>query len=92
MEWLREQSLIVMPFMAGGQEYGYPALLIAPRNAAFFAAALADLQELVPRDQIPDGFTPRGIIYVAPPFRHTHFGGKQVVVHNRSETLHEVFS
>lgn len=92
LEWLRQQSLIVMPFMAGGMDYGYPALLIAPRNAAFFAAALADLQELVPRDQIHDELTPRGIIYVAPPFRHTHFDGKQVVVHNRSEGLHEVFS
>jgi hypothetical protein len=29
---------------------------------------------------------------VAPPFRHTHFEGRQVVVHNRSETLHEVYS
>ena len=25
-------------------------------------------------------------------FRHTHFGGKQVVVHNRLPDLHEVFS
>ncbi|MBQ9273021.1 MAG: DUF4914 family protein, partial [Mogibacterium sp.] len=30
--------------------------------------------------------------YVAPPFRHTHFGGKQAVVHCRTEKLHEVFS
>ena len=33
---------------------------------------------------------------VAPPFRHTHFDGKQVVVHNRrfddSTSLHELFS
>lgn len=92
LKWLRQQSLIVMPFMAGGMDYGYPALLIAPRNAAFFAAALADLQEFVPRAQIPDDFTPRGIIYAAPPFRHTHFDGKQVVVHSRSDELHEVFS
>ena len=37
---------------------------------------------------------PRAVIYVAPPFRHTHFDGKQVVVHNRSEEddLHELFS
>ena len=41
---------------------------------------------------VKHGFTPRGIIYVAPPFRHTHFSGKQVVVHQRSEKLHEVFS
>ncbi|NLM69306.1 MAG: DUF4914 family protein [Firmicutes bacterium] len=92
LDWLREQSLIVMPFMAGGKEYGYPALMIAPRNAAFFAAALADMQEFIPRDDIPDGFEPRGIIFVAPPFRHTHFNGKQVVVHNRTPELHEVFS
>ena len=31
-------------------------------------------------------------IYVAPPFRHTHFDGKQVVVHERHDDLHEVFS
>ena len=29
---------------------------------------------------------------MAPPFRHTHFNGKQVVVHNRTPGLHEVFS
>ena len=92
LEWLSKQRLIIMPFMAGGKEHGYPALLIAPRNAAFFAAALADLQEFVPKEAIWEGYTPRGIIYVAPPFRHTHFGGKQVVVHNRTDDLHEVFS
>ncbi|MCB8994617.1 MAG: DUF4914 family protein, partial [Bacteroidales bacterium] len=27
-----------------------------------------------------------------PTFRHTHFAGKQVVVHNRSEELHEIYS
>ncbi len=32
------------------------------------------------------------MIYVAPPFRQTHFGGKQVVVHNRTPGLHEMFS
>lgn len=29
---------------------------------------------------------------MAPTFRHTHFGGKQVVVHNRHPNLHEIFS
>src|SRR5436189_2652594 len=37
-------------------------------------------------------FLPRAIIYVAPVFRHTHFMGKQVVVHNRLAGLHELFS
>ena len=36
-EWLSEQRLILMPFMAGGNEFGYPALLVAPDNAGFFA-------------------------------------------------------
>ena len=39
-----------------------------------------------------EGYKPRAIIYVAPPFRHTHFDGKQVVVHNRLDDCHEVFS
>ena len=41
---------------------------------------------------IPTDYKPRAIIYVAPPFRHTHFDGKQVVVHQRSENMHEVFA
>lgn len=91
-DWLEKQNLIVMPFMAGGKEYGYPALMIGPQNASFFAASLADLQAFIPRDKIPKNFKPRIVIYVAPPFRHTHFDGKQVVVHNRLDNLHEVFS
>ncbi|MCA9230550.1 MAG: DUF4914 family protein, partial [Planctomycetales bacterium] len=31
-------------------------------------------------------------IYVAPPFRHSLFGGKQLVVHNRKSDVHELFS
>ncbi len=37
-------------------------------------------------------FFPSVTIYVAPPFRHTHFEGRQVVVHNRKPDSHEVFS
>ena len=33
-----------------------------------------------------------GAMFIAPPFRHTHFEGKQVVVHNRVDNLHEIFS
>lgn len=39
-----------------------------------------------------DVFEPKAVIYVAPPFRHTHFNGKQVVVHNRLNGVHEIFS
>ena len=91
-KWLAGQNLIFMPFMAGGAKLGYPALLVAPDNAAFFAAGLADLQGFIPGSQIPDGFTPKAIIYLAPTFRHTHFEGKQMVVHNRTDDLYELFS
>ncbi|MGL4799508.1 MAG: DUF4914 family protein [Cellulosilyticaceae bacterium] len=91
-EWLKERELVVMPFMAGGHKYGYEALLVGPRNASFFAAALADLQGFVSAEEVREGFHPKAIVYVAPAFRHTHYKGKQVVVHNRLEERHEVFS
>ena len=91
-EWLKHQELIVMPFIAGDEIYGYPALIIGPSNAGFFTAGLADLQGFIPNDAISDNFEPKAIIYLAPTFRHSHFNGKQVVVHNRLSDVHEVFS
>jgi hypothetical protein len=91
-EWLTNQELIALPFKAGGYQYGYDALLIAPRNAAFFACGLADLQGFLSIDEIGADFNPKAIVYLAPPFRHTHFDGKQIVVHNRLDEVHEVFS
>ncbi|MBS5151145.1 MAG: DUF4914 family protein [Butyricicoccus pullicaecorum] len=90
-EWLKTQELIVMPFNAGGNKYGYGSMLICPRNAAFFAYAMANLQGFVSAET-SEGFAPRSIVYVAPPFRHTHFNGRQVVVHNRLDDCHEVFA
>lgn len=92
MDWLAAQKLIVLPFRAGGKYYGYDSLMICPMNAAFFALSLANMQGFVSIFDIPQEYKPRSIIYVAPPFRHTHFNGKQVVVHQRSENMHEVFS
>lgn len=95
LEWLKNQGeLLVLPFFSGNDELniGYQSLAIMPLNSAFFGAGLADLQGFIPKSQLPTGFKPKAIIYVAPPFRHTVFNGKQVVVHNRLEDLHEVFS
>lgn len=89
--WLTKQELVLVPFKAGGYEYGYDSLLVCPRNAAFFAFALAELQAFVNIKE-RERFKPRSVTYVAPPFRHTHFYGKQVVVHQRSEELHEIFA
>lgn len=91
-EWLKNQELIIVPFMSGGLEFGYPSILIAPANAAFFGGALADLQGFVSVEDIKEEFDPKAIVYLAPPFRHSHFNGKQIVVHNRLIGLHEVFS
>jgi len=91
--WLREQErLIVLPFMSGDRRRGYPTLLVAPYNAGFFVAGLADLQGFIPKDEIPGNFTPEAVIYLAPPFRHTHYEGRQVVIHNRLPRMHELFS
>lgn len=91
MDWFKTQELVIMPFNSGGNIYGYGSLLVCPKNAAFFAFGLAHLQGFVSVDET-EGYEPRAIVYVAPPFRHTHFDGRQVVVHNRLDNCHEVFS
>lgn len=91
-DWLKNQELIFFPFKSGGLEYGYDSVLVAPANAGFFAAGLADLQGFLNIDDITYDFKPRAIVFLAPPFRHTHFNGKQVVVHNRLKGLHEVYA
>ena len=93
-DWFRDQRLIVTLFSIGGfdSQTGHGAMLIAPENAGFFVGGLADLQGMIPPDKVSDSFELRSIIYLAPPFRHTHFDGKQIVIHNRLDRLHEVFS
>ena len=90
--WLKTQELALFPFIAGATGQGTDALVIAPANAGFFALGLALLQGILDVNNLPANFEPRAIIYVAPPFRHTHFQGKQIVVHNRLEAMHELFS
>ena len=94
LEWLKSQRLIVMPFSLGAfsRRSGQGAVLVAPENAGFFAGGLADLQGMIGAHEVPAHFEVRSVIYLAPPFRHTHFGGRQLVVHHRDKDLHEVFS
>jgi hypothetical protein len=91
-DWLKQQELIVVPVMVGGDEYGYPAVFIGPKNAGFFACAVADLQYFTNIDEYEGIFEPQMVIYLAPPFRHTHFNGKQIVIHNRLDEVYELFS
>ncbi|MGC9455023.1 MAG: DUF4914 family protein [Phycisphaerae bacterium] len=90
-EWLKQQDLAIFAFEMGQPGLGADALAICPANAGFFAFGLGLLQGVVDIETLDRRFEPATIIYVAPPFRHTHFDGKQVVVHERAE-LHEIFS
>ena len=65
LDWLSAHEIILVPFMAGGTQYGYPALMMAPKNAAFFAASIYDLQGMIPYDKLEKDFEPRAIIYWA---------------------------
>ncbi|NCD14625.1 MAG: DUF4914 family protein, partial [Bacteroidia bacterium] len=92
IEWLQSQDLALFFYFAGRDGIGSGGIAIVPANAGFFALGLAMLQQLIPLEELPDGFAIESAIYVAPTFRHTHFQGKQIVVHKRSEELHEIFS
>ena len=91
-EWLAKQPLALFAFESGRAGLGGGSLVVAPANCGFFAFGLALLQGICPLDELDENFKVSSIIYVAPPFRHTHFDGKQVVVHHRSEARHEMFS
>lgn len=89
--WLADQRLFAFMFWAGGESIRIPALAIVPANAAFFAYGLTLLQGCFDPAALSSPIVPRALMYVAPTFRHTHFGGKQIVVHARGD-IHEVFS
>ncbi len=91
-EWLKGQELAVFFYFAGRQGIGSSGIAIVPANAAFFAMGLAMLQKMIPVSELEENTHISSVIYVAPPFRHTHFKGKQIVVHNRTEELHELYS
>ncbi len=91
-EWLSEQELALFAFRTGADEFEEDAIAVVPKNAAFFALGLALLQGITPVSELTSEFTPRTVFYVAPPFRHTHLNGKQVVVHNRRFARYEIFS
>lgn len=91
-DWLKTQNLAVFFYFAGREGIGVSGMAIAPANAGFFAMGLAMLQVMVPVNELAENLELESIIYVAPTFRHTHFDGKQIVVHNREGNRHEIFS
>lgn len=91
-DWLKTQDLAIFFYFAGREGIGVSGMAIAPANAGFFAMGLAMLQVIMPVNELPENMDLDSIIYVAPTFRHTHFKGKQIVVHNREDNRHEIFS
>ena len=90
--WLKTQELALFLLIAGAPGIGADALVVAPANAGFFALGLALLQGILDEKALPADFDPKVVFFVAQPFRHTHFIGKQMVVHNRRPGRHELFS
>lgn len=90
--WLKTQELALFTFVAGVKGKGPDVVVVAPANAGFFALGLSLLQGIDDPSEIGSDFLPGAVLYVAPPFRHQVFQGKQVVVHNRRPGLHELFS
>ncbi|MDD4526669.1 MAG: DUF4914 family protein [Candidatus Margulisbacteria bacterium] len=91
-DWLKKQELLIAGIYIGGEQTGLTGMIIAPANAGFFVGGLADLQGFIDLNKIDNSFNPDSILYLAPPFRHTHYNGKQIVVHNRKKKVHEIFS
>jgi len=91
-DWLINQELTIVPFLAGGTFGGYHSILISPKNATFFACGLAGLQYFINIDEFEGVFEPKLAVFLAPPFRHTYFDGKQIIVHNRTPNIYEMFS
>lgn len=90
--WLKTQELGVFLYFAGRLGIGSTGVAIVPANAAFFAMGLSMLQAIIDPDELKEGTELRSVIFVAPVFRHTHFNGKQVVVHHRTGQLHELYA
>lgn len=91
-QWLKAQDLAVFFYFAGNEKLGMGGIAIAPANAGFFAMGLSMLQRIVSTESLTKDFKIESTILIAPSFRHTHFKGKQVVVHERTEKLHNIYS
>jgi len=91
-DWLKKQDLSLFFYFAGRVSIGSLGIAIVPANAAFFAMGLSMLQEIIPVTELKRNASLDSSIFVAPVFRHTHFEGKQVVVHKRTPQVHEVYA
>jgi hypothetical protein len=91
-KWMKERDLAAFFYFAGQKSIGIGGIAIVPANAGFFAMGLSMLQKIIPLSEINESFSIESVINLAPVFRHSHFNGRQIVVHNRSSKVHEMFA
>lgn len=90
-EYLRNQDLIVTGFMLPGTDK--LVALVAPRQTEIFAyiqAQIMGFRELDFKTLLEE--SPAAIIYLNPESRHTRYGSEQVVIHDRSRGIHEIYA
>ena len=93
LEWLKSQPLAMFGFSAGQSDIGVDAIVIAPpKRGVLRAGAGVAAGDYSPRRRHRRLLPLRAATHIAPPFRHTHFSGKQVVLHSRTKTSHDLFS
>lgn len=92
LDWLSNQQIVMLPFYAGPNGHGYPSLMICPMNAAFFALSLANMQGLVSIADVPSTISRAPSSMSRPRSAIRTSTARQVVVHNRSAELHEVWA
>ena len=92
INWLQSQDLAGYSFtLPDVIKIGSGGIAIAPANAGFLQWDFRCSNAHYPVKDLPLDFSIDSV-FTLPTFRHTHFNGKQIVVHKRSENLHEIFS
>ena len=72
MEWL--ETGLLMPFNSGGNEYGYGSVLVCPEAVRVLRLRAGTSYGF---DAETEGYKPRAVIYVAPPFPSHPFEGSR---------------
>ncbi|MCB0322989.1 MAG: DUF4914 family protein [Bdellovibrionales bacterium] len=89
---LARKKLATVAYEAGAPGHTIKVLAVCDQEHAFLAYHGSLLQRIVEPEDVGPEWQPDAIIYVVPEFRHSHFDGKQAVVHRRKDGVHEMWS
>ena len=83
-EWLAKHAPIAVPIrLFRGTPATTAGVVILPENCAFFGYMMGILQEILSAAQCSEGLSADFVVLLAPPLRHSHFDGRQAVIHHR---------